>query len=343
MAKANYLDSSIKMELYHDAEHIDNHLRRAKDAQFDVLLKWKRFSFNRMFQRIGIDISVIVFVMYCIIASRIYGTTNGIILITCANYLKNIERIREFSRYYSELYLEYFTYTKICNDMSIPKTEQVQSFEIIDIPIQQFDHNGVKLSITCPISIQSNDIIIIDGPSGAGKSTFINLLTGMCASEMKVCINNKPNIASAVRSLCNVFNNNIVHVRNPSPNHLISCYGKFNDAVAQSVDIANISTKIESSKTSKTLSKGEFQRVMIAEMTARLMSSKQKQIAIWDEMTDGIEETLALDTIEKLLVTFNKHVTIIVTHSSTIRSTLLETHKSIKVLKVIDGVIAIDN
>ncbi len=334
-AKSEYLNARTKTELYHDTHLINDHLSRVSDAHYSVALKWKQHAFDRMFQRINVDIAVIVFVVYCIIASRIYNVNSGIVMITCANYLKNIDRIREFGRYYSELVLDFNAYTKICHEMLIPKVTQASSFDTIEIPIQQLDDiKGVTLSIDSHITINSGDVFIIDGPSGAGKTTFINMFTGMCASKMKVCIDGIGNISSSLRSLCNVFNNHIELVKNPTPKDVISCYGKFEGFVNKSAEIAGISEKTDMLKPCNTMSKGELQRVLIAEMVARLFGSKQKRIAVWDEMTDGIEETKALKTIETLISTFPQHVTIIVTHSSAIRNSLLEKHNSIKVLKV---------
>lgn len=324
-AKNQYLNGRTRLELYHDPEHSDQHIQRIETNQYDMSISVNTYQHNIMMQRIGIDFAVLGFILYCVIYSWLYGDNNDTTFITCSSFLKNIPQIRRLSKFYFSLHDDFVTYEATCKGLLIEKVPQIPSFNNIDIPPQSVSISDVKLEIPRSISIPGTGVILITGPSGAGKTTFLDILAGMRPSSMTVDIDESSTIPiSSIRSLCNVYNHSIAEIKSVTPEQLITSFGKFGVDARTCASIVALPAKFKlNDRTSSSTSKGEFQRISVAEMVARLMSNKSKQVTIWDELTDGMEDAKALELVQNIIRQFSTdRLVMIVTHNTFVRNNI---------------------
>ena len=326
-SKKRYLNARTSLELYHDGTHIDEHISRIEAVHYELAISWKTYQHNLILQRVGVDFAVLGFILYCVVCSMLYTTNQEIVWLMCANFLKNIPRIRDLSKFYFGLYIDFTTYEETCKGLLIEKVPQISSFNEIVLPSQTVKTTDVSLEIPDQVRIPGKGVMLVTGPSGAGKTTFLDILSGMRTAPITSIIDGSTLPISSVRGSCNVYNHSIEEVKSVTPEQLISSFGKFNIDVKECASIAAIPSKLDLSKrTGGSTSKGEFQRISVAEMVARLMSNKDKQLTIWDELTDGIDDATALGLVNNIIKQFaSDRLVVIVTHNSYVRERITPT------------------
>lgn len=318
-SKQSYLNSRNYFELYHSPSKYNSYIERLFKIQYEFANLWGEYSYKLIIQRIGIDYSVMGFAFYCICHIVVFGGSN-LVMATCINFLKNIPKIRQSSRMYIGMMIDYNNLKDARDKLCCSKVPQINAFEQFHIPSQTINKS---LEIIDDIKLPTTGSIVITGNSGHGKTTFLDSLCGMLPSNMTAQFfgNSPPQATASIRDICCVYNHNIEDVKGVSPSDLITSFDTLPVDARECATLAALPNDFDLvGRTSGETSKGQFQRIGVAEVLARVIADSSKKIIILDELTDGLDNDTAIQLVQNIIDRFStSHLIFFVTHNTVVR------------------------
>lgn len=140
--------------------------------------------------------------------------------------------------------------------------------------------------------------------------------------------NSFPQATAAIRDLCCVYNHNIEDIKGVSTSDLITSFGTISVDARECATLAALSLDFDLvGRTSGETSKGQFQRIGVAEVLARVISDPTKKIIILDELTDGLDNDTAIQLVRNIIDRFSStHLIFFVTHNTVVRDSIKFDH-----------------
>jgi ABC-type transport system involved in cytochrome bd biosynthesis fused ATPase/permease subunit len=202
------------------------------------------------------------------------------------------------------------------------------------ININMIENDTPKINITKPFVIKPYDHILVQGESGSGKTSLLYVLKGMLKCN-KLIID--PNISTINRHSYIILSNN----KSIFSGNLYDIITNYEEC--PSIDIINSSikiSKIDHKFTSndyvdiEKLSGGERIRLIIARLIYLIKKNPDRQILLFDEIDDNLNNKLAVEIASNLLEIFKDKTILYITHNDMVK----ELFK--KKITVVDGIIS---
>jgi len=332
VSRMSYLTARNSFEILNNPSQYSYHIDQLKKVHYDMSIAWGEYRVKLITQRIGIDGAVLGFIAYCMLYLLISGNDNPLVIVNCINFLKNIQRISDMSKFYIGLYIDFMNLRNIRSKLKTKKISQINGFQSIMIPKQSIKFDGGFLEVD-ELKLPNVGSVVLTGDSGQGKSTFLDSFSGCLPSDLngifQISDDLKQLPTASIRNITTICNHTIEEVRNVSPFNLITKFGELNVDVKECVYLAALpdTFDIHNRSTGET-SKGEFQRICVAEIMARIITDSTKKIIILDEITDGLDNTTAILMVDRIIKRFGKtHLILIVTHNSVVQETIKFNHR----------------
>lgn len=212
--------------------------------------------------------------------------------------------------------------------------ETMDNMTPTNININTIEHDIPKIGNIKPIIIKPYDHILVQGESGSGKTSLLYVLKGMLKCN-KLTID--PNISTINKHSYIILSNN----KSIFSGNLYDIITNYEEC--PSVDMINSSimiSKIDHKFTGndyvdiEKLSGGERIRLIIARLIYLIKSNPDRQILLFDEIDDNLNNKLAVEIASNLLEIFKDKTILYITHNDMVKKLFK------KKFSVVDGIIS---
>jgi ABC-type lipoprotein export system ATPase subunit len=216
-----------------------------------------------------------------------------------------------------------------------PIVENMDVMTPSTININVIEHDMPKISIMKPLVIKPNDHILVQGESGSGKTSLLYVLKGMLKCN-KLTID--PNITTINKHSYIILSNN-KSIFSGNLYDIITNYEECPsvELINSSIIISKMDHKFSGNDyvDIETLSGGERIRLIIARLIYLIKKNPDRQILLFDEIDDNLNNKLAVEIATNLLDIFKDKTILYITHNDKVKE--LFKNK----ITVVDGMIVV--
>jgi len=293
--KQNREKKTIKMDLlYHTVYYLIhyrlNFLLKHFQNQFDFILKNSEIKNNSSFVYINLIILCIYLFFIKSAEDRLY------VIIFARNSSYFFTLIQQFTDQYLQIKKYCDTNDDLLNlphkERSIVKNESLSSLVLC-----------VMDKITEPIHLFPGDRIIVYGDSGCGKSTLFNQLKNLSTRPVEIMMNEVKYDSFAVieKQILLIRGNSFRYFHCSLRSFIIDNLENDDELLLELFEMMEMKDfDIDDVINSNNISTGQMRRVILIKSFYQLIKLKYK-IALFDEPDDGLQESLFISILQKIL------------------------------------------